>query len=148
MQHLLPKKLPNFSGASILVVGDIMLDRYWFGDASRISPEAPVPIVKIGSADNRPGGAGNVALNLAALGSQVTLLGITGDDEAATTLCHQLTAANVMHDLSKTTAVSTIIKLRVISKHQQLLRLDFEEKLPATQHEDLLARFKKHLAKT
>ena len=71
----LPKTLPDFSTASVLVIGDVMLDRYWFGDTSRISPEAPVPIVKINSTDNRPGGAGNVALNIAALGAKTTLLG-------------------------------------------------------------------------
>ena len=76
-------ELPNFSQASILVIGDVMLDRYWFGDAGRISPEAPVPVVKIRQVDDRPGGAGNVALNIAALGAKVTLMGITGNDEAA-----------------------------------------------------------------
>lgn len=145
MQHLLPKTLPNFNQASILVVGDVMLDRYWFGDTSRISPEAPVPIVKIESHDNRPGGAGNVALNIRALGAKVTLLGIVGDDEAANILEHQLDAAGVGHDLCKIASLSTIIKLRVISRHQQLLRLDFEEKLAQKGHEQLVERFKEHL---
>lgn len=145
MQHLLPKKLPNFSSASILVVGDVMLDRYWFGDTSRISPEAPVPIVKIANDDNRPGGAGNVALNIAALGAKVTLLGIVGDDEAAHILEQQLAAANVTHDLCKIKTLPTIIKLRVISRHQQLIRLDFEEKLAQAGHDILIENYKKHL---
>src|SRR5580704_100921 len=99
------KQLPDFSKASILVIGDVMLDRYWFGDTSRISPEAPVPIVKVISADNRPGGAGNVALNIAALGAKITLLGITGNDEAAHLLDEQLRAARVSHSLCKIDSV-------------------------------------------
>ncbi len=83
MPYPLPKTVPDFSPASVLVIGDVMLDRYWFGDTSRISPEAPVPIVKITSTDHRPGGAGNVALNIAALGAKTTLLGMTGNDDAA-----------------------------------------------------------------
>lgn len=146
MQQPLPKALPPFDQASVLVIGDVMLDRYWFGDASRISPEAPVPIVKIASADNRPGGAGNVALNIAALGTQVTLLGITGQDEAATMLGTQLSAANVNHDLCMIDHLSTIIKLRIISRHQQLIRLDFEKPLAASETDSLVERFKKHLS--
>lgn len=145
MQHPLPKILPDFSAASVLVIGDVMLDRYWFGDTSRISPEAPVPIVKIDSTDNRPGGAGNVALNIAALGAHVTLLGITGNDEAAVTLAQQLTAASVNHDLCMLDPIATIIKLRVISRHQQLLRMDFEEKLVSIDNDELTERYKKHL---
>lgn len=147
MQHPLPKSLPDFSRASVLVVGDVMLDRYWFGDTARISPEAPVPIVKIDSTDNRPGGAGNVALNIAALGANVTLLGMTGHDEAAKTLDQQLTAASVAHDLCMLDGIATIVKLRVISRHQQLIRLDFEEKLLSANKDYLIERYKKHLAK-
>lgn len=147
MKHLLPKTLPNFTQASLLVVGDVMLDRYWFGDTGRVSPEAPVPIVKINSIDDRPGGAGNVALNIAALGAKVTLLGITGNDEASHRLGQQLKEANVDHDLCQLNTVSTIIKLRVISRHQQLLRMDFEESIKAPHQEELLSRFKKHLNK-
>jgi len=141
----LPKTLPPFNQTSILVVGDVLLDRYWFGDTSRVSPEAPVPIVKIASTDDRPGGAGNVALNIAALGVNVTLLGITGNDAAAHLLNQQLTAAGVTHDLCMLDAITTIIKLRVISRHQQLIRLDFEEKMIAANKDLLLDRFKKHL---
>ncbi|OGT40137.1 MAG: bifunctional heptose 7-phosphate kinase/heptose 1-phosphate adenyltransferase [Gammaproteobacteria bacterium RIFCSPHIGHO2_12_FULL_38_14] len=144
MQYSLPQTLPDFQQASILVLGDVMLDRYWFGETSRISPEAPVPIVNINNTDNRPGGAGNVALNIAALGASVTLLGLTGQDEAAKILDQQLTAASIKHDLCMLDSLKTIMKLRVISRHQQLLRLDFEEKLVS--HQDLLLnRYKKHL---
>src|SRR5689334_6499342 len=92
-------QLPDFNKASVLVIGDIMLDRYWFGDTARISPEAPVPIINIKQMDERPGGAGNVALNLAALGINTTLIGITGKDEAARILTEQLAAASVSHDI-------------------------------------------------
>jgi D-beta-D-heptose 7-phosphate kinase/D-beta-D-heptose 1-phosphate adenosyltransferase len=138
-------QLPDFTKASILVIGDIMLDRYWFGDTARISPEAPVPIVKIKQTDERPGGAGNVALNIAALGANVTLLGIAGNDEAANCLKNQLTAANVAHDIQQYDTIPTITKLRVISRQQQLIRLDFEEKLPMFNPENLINAFKKHL---
>lgn len=147
MKYPLPQQLPDFSKASPLVVGDVMLDRYWFGDTARISPEAPVPIVKINSIDNRPGGAGNVALNIAALGANVKLLGITGQDEASSMLAQQLKAASVSHDLCQFEKISTIIKLRVISRHQQLLRMDFEENVIG-HHPELLERYKKHLNST
>src|SRR5580698_843312 len=92
-------QLPDFSKASLLVIGDVMLDRYWFGDAARISPEAPVPVVNVKQIDNRPGGAGNVALNIAALGAKVTLIGVAGQDENAQILAEQLDAALVSHDI-------------------------------------------------
>src|SRR5579872_5416056 len=92
-------QLPDFSKASILVIGDLMLDRYWFGDAARISPEAPVPIINIKQIDERPGGAGNVALNISALGIKTTLIGITGTDDAARVLTEQLVTAGVNHDI-------------------------------------------------
>lgn len=147
MKHLDAQNLSNFSNASILVVGDVMLDRYWFGDTERISPEAPVPIVKINGNDHRPGGAGNVALNIASLDAKVTLLGIIGQDEAAETLDKQLAAAGVSHELIMSANVSTIIKLRIISKRQQLLRLDFEDKLSAELQTPLLKHYQTHLPK-
>ncbi len=149
MQHL-PTTLPDFSQARLLVVGDVMLDRYWFGDTRRISPEAPVPIVNINNTDNRPGGAGNVALNIAALGANITLLGVTGNDEAAHTLTQLLTAATVKPDLHLSAdAAATIIKLRVISRHQQLLRVDFEEKLlRAADKDQWIKRYQTHLLQT
>lgn len=143
--HHLPKIMPNFSQAAVMVVGDVMLDRYWFGDSSRISPEAPVPVVKVNNIDNRPGGASNVALNIAALGAQAIILGITGNDEAAATLEKQLTAANVTPDLHPLSPASTIIKLRVISRRQQLLRMDFEEPLTDIDMTPLTERFNHYL---
>jgi D-beta-D-heptose 7-phosphate kinase/D-beta-D-heptose 1-phosphate adenosyltransferase len=148
MHQPLPKQLPDFGLGNVLVIGDVMLDRYWFGDTSRISPEAPIPIVRVKNTDDRPGGAGNVALNIAALGSEVTLLGVTGRDEAAHKLAQQLTAAAVRHDLCMFDDQSTIIKLRVISRHQQLLRIDFEEQPTHFDQTVLIERFKAHLAQT
>ncbi len=144
MHHFLPEIVPDFRDTSILVVGDVMLDRYWFGETSRVSPEAPVPIVKIDSIDDRPGGAGNVALNISSLGAHVTLLGITGNDEAGHTLKQQLTAASIQHDLCVSDSITTTVKLRVISRHQQLLRMDFEKNL-AINHADFIEHYKKHL---
>lgn len=141
------KQLPDFTKVSVLVIGDIMLDRYWFGDTGRISPEAPVPVVNIKQTDERPGGAGNVALNIAALGAKVTLIGVTGEDEAAKTLTAQLEAAHVSHDLLRLPQAQTITKLRVISRHQQLLRLDFEEKPSNCPSEKLIEMVKRHLPK-
>ncbi len=138
-------QLPDFTKASVLVVGDVMLDRYWFGDTSRISPEAPVPVVKIGQMDERPGGAGNVALNIAALGAKVSLLGIAGDDTAAHQLEKQLTEANVTHHILKIPNARTIAKLRIISRHQQLIRLDFEEKFPAFNTDSFLQLYEQQL---
>lgn len=140
--------LPHFTKASILVIGDCMLDRYWFGDAARISPEAPVPVVKIKQVNERPGGAGNVALNIAALGTQVHLMGIAGIDEASNILAEQLTNAKVNHSIQNLPGIQTITKLRVISRHQQLIRLDFEDKFPAFDPEKLIQSFKKQLSKT
>jgi D-beta-D-heptose 7-phosphate kinase/D-beta-D-heptose 1-phosphate adenosyltransferase len=121
--------LPHLAGERILVVGDVMLDRYWTGDTGRISPEAPVPVVRVAEQRSVPGGAGNVALNLAALGLDVTLAGVTGDDEAGRELATALAAAGVSLDLRAVADVPTITKLRVLSRNQQLIRLDFEEDL-------------------
>ena len=114
------------SRARILVVGDVMLDRYWFGDVSRISPEAPVPVVHVTRNEDRIGGAGNVARNAAALGAQVTLLSVAGSDEAGQTLRALLDAERFTVHLHEDPAFSTITKLRVIGRQQQLLRVDFE----------------------
>ncbi len=123
--------MPPFQNARILVVGDVMLDRYWHGKAIRISPEAPVPVVKVAGREDRPGGAGNVALNVAALGAAATLVGISGRDEAGEELQARLTAAGVLCDFQQAKEASTITKLRVISQHQQLIRLDFEQDFEA-----------------
>jgi len=119
--------LPKFSGAKILVFGDVMLDRYWFGDVHRISPEAPVPVLKVDRVEERPGGAANVARNIAALGARSTLLSVVGDDEAGNCLEKLLTQhGNLTALLHRDSSISTIIKLRAIARHQQLLRIDFE----------------------
>src|SRR5690554_619782 len=120
-------EMPPFQNARILVVGDVMLDRYWHGRASRISPEAPVPVVRVGNNEERPGGAANVALNIAALGGAATLVGITGRDEAGEELAGRLSAAGVLSRFQVAADTPTITKLRVISQNQQLLRVDFEE---------------------
>jgi rfaE bifunctional protein kinase chain/domain len=112
--------------ARVLVVGDVMLDRYWFGDVSRISPEAPVPVVHVTRNEDRIGGAGNVARNAAALGAQVTLLSVAGRDEAGQALRCLLDAESFTVHLHEDPAFSTITKLRVIGRQQQLLRVDFE----------------------
>lgn len=125
----------------ILVAGDVMLDRYWFGEVNRISPEAPVPIVRVEKREERLGGAANVARNAAALGLHAGLLGVIGDDEAGNSVEHLLRQSGIDSYLSRDTAISTIIKLRVIGRQQQLLRIDFEEK--PTEHvlQDKLSRF-------
>jgi D-beta-D-heptose 7-phosphate kinase/D-beta-D-heptose 1-phosphate adenosyltransferase len=120
-------EMPLFHQAKLLVVGDVMLDRYWHGAASRISPEAPVPVVRVSNQEDRPGGAGNVALNIAALGSASTLIGVVGQDENAQDLESRLTAAGVYCEFLRCADKPTITKLRVISQHQQLIRADFED---------------------
>jgi D-beta-D-heptose 7-phosphate kinase/D-beta-D-heptose 1-phosphate adenosyltransferase len=137
--------LPPFESAKVLVIGDLMLDRYWHGGSSRISPEAPVQVVNVGQIEERPGGAGNVALNIASLGSQVALIGITGIDEAAESLTTRLSAANVECDFEQLAGVPTITKLRVISRQQQLIRLDFEEHFKGRGTQGLLERMKNHI---
>ena len=119
--------LPDFSKARVLVVGDLMLDRYWQGAAAKISPEAPVPVVHVHDTEERPGGGANVALNMTTLGVGVALCGLVGEDEAGERLAEQLEQAGVRCRLQVESGLPTITKLRVISQHQQLLRLDFEE---------------------
>ena len=116
----------ELSQRRVLVVGDVMLDRYWFGEVNRISPEAPVPVVLVGRAEERPGGAANVARGVAALGAQCDLLSITGEDEAAHHLEVLLEQEGVSAHLHRDHAISTTIKLRVMGRQQQLLRIDFE----------------------
>jgi rfaE bifunctional protein kinase chain/domain len=119
--------LPSFKQAKVLVVGDVMLDRYWFGDVERISPEAPVPVLKVSRVEERPGGAANVARNIAALGAQCTLLSVVGDDEAGACLENLLNKHDNLNALlHRDSSFSTIVKLRAIARHQQLLRIDFE----------------------
>ena len=119
--------MPLFDSARVLIVGDVMLDRYWHGSSHRVSPEAPVPIVNVSLEEERPGGAGNVALNIAALGGQVSLIGVVGNDPAGALLKTRLDVANIVSDFQISATKPTITKLRVLSRHQQLLRMDFEE---------------------
>ncbi len=119
--------IPSFESARVLVVGDLMLDRYWYGGTSRISPEAPVPVVHVNKNEERAGGACNVALNIATLGAQCTVMGLCGDDEAARTLEKLLGKAGVIPRFVRMPENSTVTKLRVMSRSQQLMRLDFED---------------------
>ncbi len=118
--------LGDLSKVRLLVVGDVMLDRYWFGDVSRISPEAPVPVVKVERSEERPGGAANVARNAAALGAQVSLLALVGNDEPGANLKRLMASGGIDASLHVDAAISTTVKLRVIGRQQQLLRIDFE----------------------
>jgi D-beta-D-heptose 7-phosphate kinase / D-beta-D-heptose 1-phosphate adenosyltransferase len=118
---------PEFGSARIIVIGDVMLDRYWSGQALRISPEAPVPVVKVKSVENRIGGAGNVALNIAKLGGKVILLGVVGDDAEGQILKQLLETEGVVCDFVVEKSLRSICKLRVMAQHQQLIRLDFED---------------------
>ena len=116
----------QIAAARVLVVGDAMLDRYWFGAVERISPEAPVPVVRIGREEERLGGAANVALNVKTLGAQTTLVSVIGADEPAARLRGLLEAQGIAARLGSDTALRTIVKLRIIGRAQQLLRVDFE----------------------
>lgn len=138
--------LEKMSQVRLLVVGDVMLDRYWFGEVSRISPEAPVPVVKVERMEERLGGAANVARNAASLGARTTLLSVVGNDEAGKTLERLLNEGGITADLQIDPQVDTTVKLRVIGRQQQLLRIDFET---SPSHEILqakLAEFERRLA--
>ncbi|MDG1065525.1 MAG: bifunctional D-glycero-beta-D-manno-heptose-7-phosphate kinase/D-glycero-beta-D-manno-heptose 1-phosphate adenylyltransferase HldE [Luminiphilus sp.] len=132
---------PEFDTASILVVGDVMLDRFWSGGTDRVSPEAPVPVVRVNDNSCRAGGAGNVAVNIAALGGRATLSGLCGEDEAANLLRNVIEAAGVTWAVCPS-APETIVKLRVMSRNQQLLRMDFESSM-APYADDLFSAFVK-----
>lgn len=133
--------VPPFERATVLVAGDVMLDRYWFGPASRISPEAPVPVVRVDGIEERPGGAANVAVNLACLGVATRLLGVAGDDDAAVRLGRLLRTAGVEPRLLARPGVPTVTKLRILSRNQQLIRLDFEQPLDPEAAGTLAAAF-------
>ena len=137
---------PDFKSAQVLVLGDLMLDRYWQGSATRISPEAPVPVVHIKSSEERAGGAGNVALNIAALGGRVTLMGYCGQDEAGDSLLGLLQRAGIHCAVLRQDRFPTITKLRVLSRHQQLIRLDFEDSFHGLDDGPLLSMFQERLA--
>ena len=130
-------ELARIAAARLLVVGDVMLDRYWFGEVSRISPEAPVPVVKVDRLEARPGGAANVARNVAALRAGVELLSVVGQDEAGNTLEDLLRKEGIRAALHRDAGIATTVKLRVIGRQQQLLRIDFES---PPSHEVLAAK--------
>ena len=141
-------EMPSFQDARLLVIGDVMLDRYWHGSANRISPEAPVPVVKVANQEDRPGGAGNVALNISALGSATRIIGVVGEDESGTELVSRLTAAGVLCDFIHCPDKPTITKLRVISQHQQLIRADFEQAFEKQDVISLLTKAKAQICNT
>ncbi|SFH58921.1 bifunctional D-glycero-beta-D-manno-heptose-7-phosphate kinase/D-glycero-beta-D-manno-heptose 1-phosphate adenylyltransferase HldE [Modicisalibacter xianhensis] len=126
--------------ARLLIVGDVMLDRYWHGGTSRISPEAPVPVVHVGESEDRPGGAANVALNIASLGGHAALAGLVGNDDNANLLSQRLETSGVSAHFQYSDAIPTITKLRVMSRNQQLIRLDFEQKLGDVDTTELLGK--------
>ncbi len=138
--------LPNFNQLHILVVGDVMLDRYWSGSTARVSPEAPVPVVNINDTEDRPGGAANVAINLASLGAKVTLLGMVGNDENADILGDRLAGYGIACLFTRCDGLDTITKLRVMSRNQQLLRMDFERSFAEVDKSALNANFAAHIA--
>jgi len=123
---LTPLSAARIGAARVLVVGDVMLDRYWYGAVDRISPEAPVPVVRVTREEERGGGAANVALNVAALGAHVTLLTVVGEDEASHKLENLLAQTGVKTELRRDPGLKTTVKLRIIGRQQQLIRLDFE----------------------
>jgi rfaE bifunctional protein kinase chain/domain len=133
---------PQLESVRLLVVGDVMLDRYWFGDVSRISPEAPVPVVRIERREARLGGAANVARNAAALGAHCGLLGVVGNDEAGDEVEQILRESSIDTYLKRDEQISTIVKLRVIGRQQQMVRIDFEEAPSETTLRDKLTQFK------
>ncbi|AQM18829.1 MULTISPECIES: bifunctional D-glycero-beta-D-manno-heptose-7-phosphate kinase/D-glycero-beta-D-manno-heptose 1-phosphate adenylyltransferase HldE [Vibrio] len=139
--------LPDYNDAGVLIIGDVMLDRYWYGPTGRISPEAPVPVVKVENSEERPGGAANVAMNIASLGGHAHIVGLTGVDEPANVLTETLTALKVSCDFVALPNYPTITKLRVLSRGQQLIRLDFEDKFENTDPELILSRMELALPK-
>ena len=137
-----------FKKKNILVVGDIMLDKYSHGNVSRISPEAPVPIVDIKKTVYKPGGASNVAQNLSALGMNVTLLGITGDDPELKELIKVIRHTNIKFDPVKDISIRTTLKSRIIGNDQHLMRLDHEDKNKSSMHNSLLNKLNKYIDNT
>lgn len=136
----------KFNDLKILVVGDIMLDRYWMGEVTRISPEAPVPVISVNDQTERIGGAGNVATNLKALGVSTGLISVVGNDQSGRALSKLLDEAGIVSMLQADQSMDTIVKLRILSKNQQLLRADFET--PPTREilDTCLEIFEKELA--
>lgn len=144
MQTTVNKEL--MASRRVLVVGDVMLDRYWFGAVERISPEAPVPVVRVSSEQERVGGAANVALNIKTLGGQVTLLSVVGQDEPARRLQALLEGHGVSTRLGHDPHMQTIVKLRVIGRNQQMLRVDFEREPDHEVLSQMLGDYERELA--
>ena len=136
---------PKFNQAKVLVLGDVMLDRYWFGATNRISPEAPVPVVKVQDIEERAGGAANVAMNIASLNVPVALHGLIGQDDAGNALDKLLNSHNIENHCVAVETHPTITKLRILSRHQQLLRLDFEEGFHNVDSQPLLAKLQQEI---
>lgn len=141
LTHELISTIDLLKNAKVLVIGDIMLDQYIYGDTSRISPEAPVPVVRKHDFENKPGGAGNVALNISKLGAKVSLLAMCGNDPEAEILNQYLKNNQIDNYLIRTT-LPTIKKTRILSKHQQLLRIDTESSYTDLDHSELLQKAK------
>ena len=140
-----PYGIPDFARVKVLIVGDIMLDKYYQGTTDRISPEAPVPIVNVKNTTERPGGAANVAVNAAMLGASVTLLGYVGKDNASKSISNALSALNVDCKFISVDELSTITKMRVLSRNQQLLRLDFEQSFSEIDSGSLIKLFEESI---
>ena len=134
---VLDAELARLASARVLVAGDVMLDRYWYGDVDRISPEAPVPVVAVRSSQDKPGGAANVAMNVGALGGRCTLLGIVGDDTAGRELERITSDAGIRHKFALDPHATTSVKQRIISRNQQLIRVDFDNRPDETVASDL-----------
>jgi rfaE bifunctional protein kinase chain/domain len=144
---VLPQLLEKIARAKVLVVGDVMLDRYWYGDVERISPEAPVPVVAVKEMKELPGGAANVARNVREFGAKCTLFSISGDDREADSLERLLSKDDISCRLERDKLLNTTVKLRVISKHlhQQMLRIDFDCPESKDARVKLLDNYLKHL---
>ena len=140
--------IPPYQKARVVVYGDLMLDRYWYGPAMQISPEAPVPVVNINHTESRPGGAANVALNMAALGTSVELMGLVGEDSEAKELESLLPSDFVQCHFHRIPNYPTVTKLRVLGQNQQLLRMDFEKRLDSYEDKELVRRYQESLLHT
>jgi len=140
--------LHRIAKARVTVVGDVMLDRYWYGGVERISPEAPVPVVAVNRSEERPGGAANVARNIAGLGAHCELVALCGDDAAADSLESLLGDCQVAHRLIRDPLINTTVKLRVVSRNQQLIRIDFETQATPDGCRSLLAAYEAMLPTT
>lgn len=142
---MLPELLQKIANTRVLVVGDAMLDRYWYGAVERISPEAPVPVIAVGRCEELPGGAANVARNVRALGARCTLFAASGDDNEADALQRILGEDEVQCILQRDKLLNTTVKLRVISQNQQLIRIDFDMPVSKDCRVRLLDSYLKHL---